>query len=98
MRKLFLVPTRGGSKGLPRKNIIPLVDRPMIYYTLDAALDSMEYGDELCVSTDDAEIIEVVENYGIKVPFVRPKELAEDTSGSEEVILHADWYKTGAKI
>ncbi len=93
MRKLFLIPARGGSKRLPRKNILPLGGRPMIEYTLDAALGAMDEGDELCVSTDDAEIIEVVENYGVKVPFVRPVELASDTAGSEEVIRHAiDWY------
>lgn len=94
MRKLFLIPARGGSKGLPRKNILPLAGRPMIEYTLDAALGAMEEGDELCVSTDDAEIIEVVENYGVNIPFVRPAELASDTSGSQEVIEHAlNWYK-----
>ena len=94
MRKLFLIPARGGSKGLPRKNILPLAGRPMIEYTLDAAKGAMEEGDELCVSTDDAEINQVVENHGIKVPFVRPAELASDTAGSEEVIRHAlDWYK-----
>lgn len=93
MKKLFLIPARGGSKGLPRKNILSLAGRPMIEYTLDATIGAMEEGDEVCVSTDDSEIIQVVENYGIKVPFVRPKELASDTAGSEEVIHHAlDWY------
>lgn len=94
MRKLFLIPARGGSKGLPRKNILPLAGKPMIEYTLDAARGSMEVGDELCVSTEDTEIIQVVKNYGVDVPFVRPEELASDTVGSEEVIRHAlRWYK-----
>ena len=94
MKKLFLIPVRGGSKGLPRKNILPLAGRPMIEYTLDAAKGAMDEGDELCVSTDDSEIISVVKDYGVEVPFVRPKELASDTAGSEEVIRHAlDWYK-----
>lgn len=94
MRKLFLIPARGGSKGLPRKNILPLSGRPMIYYTIDAAIGAMQEGDELCVSTENDEIIQVVENYGINVPFTRPIELAADDSGSEEVIRHAvDWYK-----
>ena len=93
MRKLFLIPARGGSKGLPRKNILPLAGRPMIEYTLDAAVGAMDEGDELCVSTDDSEIITVVKDYGVEVPFVRPAELASDTAGSEEVIRHAlDWY------
>lgn len=94
MKKLFLIPARGGSKGLPRKNILPLAGRPMIEYTLDAAIGAMEDGDELCVSTDDSEIIQVIENYGVKVPFVRPAELASDTAGSQEVIDHAlCWYE-----
>lgn len=66
----------------------------MIEYTLDAAKGAMEEGDELCVSTDDAEIIQFVEDYGVKVPFVRPEKLASDTAGSDEVIRHAvRWYK-----
>ena len=94
MRKLFLIPARGGSKGLPRKNILLLAGRPMIEYTLDAAKGAMEEGDELCVSTDDSEIVRVVKDYGVDVPFVRPSELASDTAGSEAVIRHAlDWYK-----
>ena len=94
MKKLFLIPVRGGSKGLPRKNILPLAGRPMIEYTLDAAKGAMDEGDELCVSTDDSEIISVVKDYGVEVPFMRPKELASDTAGSEEVIRHAlGWFK-----
>ncbi|HAQ70399.1 MAG TPA: acylneuraminate cytidylyltransferase family protein [Flavobacteriales bacterium] len=94
MKKLFLIPARGGSKGLPRKNVLPLAGRPMIEYTLDAALGAMEEGDEICVSTDDTEIIQVVQNYGVNIPFVRPSELSNDTAGSEEVICHAlDWYE-----
>lgn len=94
MRKLFFIPARGGSKGLPRKNILPLAGRPMIEYTLDAALGSMDESDEICVSTDDLEIAEVVENYGVKVNFVRPVELASDTTSTEEVIEHAiQWYE-----
>lgn len=94
MRKLFLIPARGGSKGLPRKNILPLAGRPMIEYTLDAALGSMDDGDELCVSTDDEEIIKVVEEYGLRVPFVRPYYLSNDTASSRGVILHAiEFYK-----
>ena len=57
MRKLFLIPARGGSKGLPRKNILPLAGRPMIEYTLDAAIGAMDNDDVICVSTDDVEII-----------------------------------------
>lgn len=98
MRKLFLLPVRGGSKGLPRKNILPLAGRPMIYYTLDAAIGAIEEGDEICVSSDDDEIIQAVEDYGVKVPFVRPSELAADDSTSEDVLSHAmEWYQSRGK-
>ena len=53
MKKLFLIPARGGSKGLPRKNILPLAGKPMIIYSIDAVLPLLEPGDEICVSTDD---------------------------------------------
>lgn len=90
---LFIIPARGGSKGLPRKNILPLAGKPMICYTIDAARGVTNY-ENICVSTDDSEIIKVVEDYGLKIPFIRPAELAFDTAGSREVILHAiDFYK-----
>lgn len=89
---LFLIPARGGSKGLPKKNILPLAGKPLIYYTIDAAR-SVSGDENICVSSDDPEIINLVESYGLKVPFIRPKELSTDTSGSREVILHAiDFY------
>ena len=94
MKKLFLIPARGGSKGLPRKNILPLAGKPMICYSIDAAKGAMEPGDELCVSTEDSEIIQVVKDYGIDVPFKRPPELASDTANTEQVITHTiEWYR-----
>ena len=90
---LFVIPARGGSKGLPRKNILPLVGKPMICYTIDAARGVSD-DENICVSTDEQEILQVVEDYGLKVPFIRPADLATDTAGSSEVILHAlDFYK-----
>ncbi len=90
---LFIIPARGGSKGLPRKNILPLLGKPLILYTIDAALGITDKTN-ICVSTDDTEIINIVESYGISVPFIRPKELASDTSGSWDVIKHAiDYYQ-----
>ncbi|MDA3779551.1 MAG: acylneuraminate cytidylyltransferase family protein [Bacteroidales bacterium] len=90
---LFIIPARGGSKGLPRKNILPINGKPMICYTIDAAR-GVTSDENICVSTDDLEIKQVVENYGLKVPFIRPAELATDTAGSREVLLHAiDFYK-----
>lgn len=85
---LFIIPARGGSKGLPRKNILPINGKPMICYTIDAAR-GVTYDENICVSTDDLEIKEVVEEYGLKVPFIRPAELATDTAGTREVLLHA---------
>ena len=85
---LFIIPARGGSKGLPRKNILPINGKPMICYTIDAAR-GVSNDSNICVSTDDLEIKQVVEDYGLNVPFLRPEELATDTAGTREVLLHA---------
>lgn len=93
MRTLVIIPARGGSKGIPRKNIKPFDGKPLIYYTIDCARAICQ-DDDICVSTDDDEIIQVVEDYGLKVPFKRPEELATDTAGTYEVLLHAlDFYE-----
>ena len=93
MRILTIIPARGGSKGIPRKNIKPFDGKPLIYYTIDCAR-AICPDEDICVSTDDDEIIQVVENYGLKVPFKRPEELATDTAGTYEVLLHAlDFYE-----
>ena len=91
MKILVVIPARGGSKGIPRKNIKLFAGKPLIYYTIDCARAICQ-DEDICVSTDDAEIIAVVENYGLKVPFVRPAELASDTAGTYEVLLHALGY------
>lgn len=93
MRTLVIIPARGGSKGIPRKNIKPFDGKPLIYYTIDCARAICQ-DEDICVSTDDDEIIQVVEDYGLKVPFKRPEELATDTAGTYEVLLHAlDFYE-----
>ncbi len=93
MKVLTIIPARGGSKGIPHKNIKPLNGKPLIYYTIDCARAICD-DEDICVSTDDSEIIKCVEDYGLKVPFVRPAELATDTAGSYEVLLHAlDFYE-----
>jgi len=90
---LGLIPARGGSKGLPRKNIKPLLDKPLIAWTIEQALAS-KYFDRVIVSTDDKEIAKVSKKYGADVPFIRPKELAEDNAKGIDVVLHAiDWLK-----
>lgn len=88
MNSLVIIPARGGSKGIPHKNIKPLNGKPLIYYTIDVAR-AIAPDDNICVSTDDDEIIKCVEKYNLKVPFVRPAELATDTAGTYEVLLHA---------
>lgn len=88
MKYLVVIPARGGSKGIPHKNIKPLGGKPLIYYSIDVARQFTS-DENICVTTDDAEIISVVEKHGLKVPFVRPAELATDTCGSSEVIQHA---------
>ena len=93
MKILYVIPARGGSKGLPGKNIKPLAGKPLIGYSVDVARKLADDAD-ICVTTDDADIIAVVEGMGLKVPFVRPEELATDRSGTYEVLLHAlDFYE-----
>lgn len=85
---LVIIPARGGSKGIPHKNIKPLNGKPLICHTIDIAREVADDKD-ICVSTDDPEIIKCVEDYSLNVPFVRPAELATDTAGTYEVLLHA---------
>lgn len=91
---LFVITARGGSKGIPGKNIKALGGKPLIYYAIEEARKVAEDCD-ICVSTDSIEIKEKVEEVGLEVPFLRPKELAQDESGSYEVLIHAlDYYKS----
>ena len=90
---LAIIPARGGSKGLPGKNIKPLCGKPLIGWTIEQA-QSSKYIDEIFVSTDSNEIAAVAEDFGIKVPFLRPAELATDTSPSSAFVLHTiDYYR-----
>lgn len=90
---IAVIPARGGSSRIPKKNIRKLGDKPLIAHTIDDALES-ELVDEVIVSTDDEEIATVAEEYGGDVPFLRPEELATDTAPTTPVILHAlDWIE-----
>ncbi|ACD97105.1 acylneuraminate cytidylyltransferase family protein [Trichlorobacter lovleyi] len=90
---LGLIPARGGSKRLPRKNLLTLVGQPLISYTIQAGLQA-NCIDELMVSTDDHEIAQVALAWGARVPFMRPCELARDDTSTFEVVRHAlDYYK-----
>lgn len=88
MKPLVVIPARGGSKGVPGKNIKPLAGKPLIYYTIEAAREIFS-DDQIMISTDDESIKNCVELTGLKVPFIRPPELAMDTSGMHEVLLNA---------
>lgn len=88
MKTLYIIPARGGSKGIPKKNIKVLGDKRLICYSIDCARQ-LGKDDDICVSTDSEEISEVVQNYGLKVPFLRPEELSNDNSGTYGVLLHA---------
>jgi CMP-N-acetylneuraminic acid synthetase len=87
-RILAFIPARGGSKGIPHKNITPLAGKPLIQYTIDAAKQS-RYIDYVLVSTDDEEIATVARRCGAEVPFLRPPELAADTAKTIDAVLHA---------
>lgn len=91
MRVLGVIPARGGSKGLPKKNIMKLGDKPLIAWSIDTALKSTLI-DKVIVSTDCIEISDIAKKYGAKVPFIRPSELASDTATSKDVLLHTVEY------
>ena len=84
---LAMIPARGGSKGIKDKNITPLAGKPLITYTIEAALKS-RYIDRVVVSTDSEKIAKVARNAGADVPFLRPAELASDTAKSIDAVLH----------
>lgn len=85
---LFVITARGGSKGLPGKNIKDLCGKPLIAYSIDVARAFVD-DEHICVSTDSEEIKGVVETYGLSVPFLRPDYLATDTATSNDVLVHA---------
>ena len=87
MKLLGVVPARGGSKGIPRKNLVELAGRPLLDWTIDAARQS--HLDRVIVSTDDDEIAAHAEHRGVEVPFRRPKEISDDNALTIDVVLHA---------
>ncbi len=92
-RLLAVIPARGGSKRLPRKNVRPLAGRPLIAWSIAAALDSGAC-EAVLVSTDDEEIAATAREAGASVPWLRPAALATDTAPTQDVLCHAlDWYE-----
>lgn len=95
MKILTIIPARGGSKGIPKKNIIDVKGQPLIAYTILPALQVLKMGlvDKVIVSTDSSEIADVSKKYGAEVPFLRPDEISGDKAKSVEFIQHAlDFY------
>lgn len=88
MKILGLIPARGGSKGIPNKNRKELSGKPLLQHTIEAAQNA-EQLDHVIFSSDDQSLIDLAEGLGVDVPFVRPAHLAEDTSGTLEVVQHA---------
>lgn len=90
---LVVIPARSGSKGIPGKNIKKLHGKPLINYTIEAAKEIFE-NSQVIVSTDDKEIAEIAASHGANIPFLRPKELAQDDSSTRDVILHlVDYFE-----
>ena len=88
MKSVAIIPARGGSKRVPRKNIKLFAGKPIIAYSIEAAIASKLF-DKIIVSTDDEEIAAVAESYGAEIPFMRPKSLSDDHTGSNDVLKHA---------
>ena len=93
MNIITFIPARGGSKGIPKKNIIDVAGKPLISWTIDAAVKS-SYLEHIYVSTDSQDIADVAKKCGAEVPFLRPDELSTDTSTTLDAALHLiNWYK-----
>ena len=93
INSIAIIPARGGSKRIPRKNIKDFYGKPLIAYSIQVALESKLF-DKIIVSTDDEEIANVAKNYGAEVPFIRPKELSDDFTGTGDVVKHTlDWLE-----
>lgn len=86
-RVLAFIPARGGSKRLPRKNVLPLAGKPLIGWSIDAAKES-QYIDQLFVSTDDQEIADIASLHGVHIPELRPVEMASDTAKGEDALFY----------
>lgn len=95
---ICLIPARGGSKRIPRKNIRNFRGKPMIAWSISAAQNSSCF-DQIIVSTDNEEIAEVARSYGAEVPFLRPSQLADDQATTQDVISHAlEWFQQEGQV
>jgi len=93
-----IIPARAGSKGIPRKNIKKIAGKPLIAWTIEAAMESRAI-DRVIVSTDDEKILQIANEWGAEVPFIRPKKFATDTTTTFAVVKHAmEWLKKTENI
>jgi len=90
-RCIAIIPARGGSKRIPRKNIKDFFGKPLIAYSIQTALESNLF-DKIIVTTDDKEIAKIAKEYGAEIPFIRPCELSDDYTGTNDVVQHAIDY------
>ena len=99
MKRLAIITARGGSKRIPRKNIKPFLGKPILAYSIEAALDSGLF-DEVMVSTEDEEIAEIAQKYGAKVPFYRSEKTAGDFATTNDVLLEVleEYKKLGQEF
>lgn len=99
MRNIAIIPARGGSKRIPRKNIKNFLGKPIIAYSIEAALNSGNF-DEIMVSTDDHEIAEIAKKYGAHIPFLRSAETSNDTATTADVLIEVlnEYEKLGQKF
>jgi len=97
-KAVAIIPARGGSKRIPRKNIKAFHGKPLIAYSIQTAIESNLF-DKIIVTTDDDEIADVARTYGAEVPFIRPKKLSDDFSGTADVVNHAiQWLKEHGEV
>ena len=97
-KAVAIIPARGGSKRIPKKNIKDFHGKPLIAYSIEVALASKLF-EKVIVSTDDEEIAKIAKEYGAEVPFLRPKELSDDFIGTEDVINHTvDYLKNNNEL
>lgn len=97
--KIFIIPARKGSKGLPGKNVKILGGKPLIAYSIGFAKLVCTEDDTICVSTNDEEVIKIANKLGVSTPFLRPEDLSSDSANTYQVIIHAiEFYKSIGKI
>ena len=98
MSKICLIPARGGSKRIPRKNIKLFHGKPLIAWSIENAIKS-DIFDQIYVSTDDDEIAQIAKEYGAKIPFLRPRNISDDHSNDDDVRNHfLKWLKEKFKL